>query len=190
MNSQVRAYYGHSDVKLSDLGARQMEGVAERLRREPVAAVYCSDLIRTRKGAEIVAWDHNCVPRSHVSLRELNFGLWEGLTYAEIAEEFPEELKAWRESLVDYTMPEGESMADLRERVIPTAREIVMRHHGETIALVAHGGVNRVILSDAMNLSLNNMYSIEQDYGCINIIDYFQDLAVVKLMNGGTEKDC
>jgi len=49
---------------------------------------------------------------------------------------------------------------------------------------VAHGMVNRVILADAMNLELKNVYSIEQDFGCLNIIDYFSDFTVVKLMNG------
>jgi len=189
INSQAKAYNGHNDVGLSDLGVSQMERVAGRLKREPVTVVYCSDLIRSRKGAEIIARDHNLVPISDVNLRELNFGLWEGLTFAEIAGQFPGELKKWNGSLVDYAIPEGESVADLRERVIPTAEEIVTRHRGQAIALVAHGGVNRVILADATNLSLKYMFSMEQDYGCLNIIDYFQDLAVVKLMNGRTQKD-
>ncbi len=189
INSLERAYNGHNDIGLSDLGVSQMGRVAERLQREPVRAVYCSDLIRSGKGAEIIARDHNCVPISDVNLRELNFGLWEGLTFAEIAEQFPGELEKWNGSLVDYTLPEGESVADLRDRVIPTVKDMVTLHRGQTIALVAHGGVNRVILADAMNLSLNNLFSIEQDYGCLNIVDYFQDLAVVKLINGGTQKD-
>ncbi|MBN2569240.1 MAG: histidine phosphatase family protein [Deltaproteobacteria bacterium] len=189
INSLIGAYNGHNDVELSDLGVRQMEGVGERLRHEPVNVVYCSDLIRSRKGAEIIGRDHNLVPIVDINFREMNFGLWEGLTFTEISEQFPDELKLWNKASINYAPPEGENVSDLRERVVPALRQIVTRHHGQAITLVAHGGVNRVILADAMNLSLKDIYSMEQDYGCINIIDYFQDLAVVKLMNGGINKD-
>jgi alpha-ribazole phosphatase/probable phosphoglycerate mutase len=180
------AYNGHNDVDLSDVGVRQMEAVAERLRYEPVTGVYCSDLIRTGKGAEIIGRDHNIVPIADADFREMNFGLWEGLTFTEISEQFPDELRKWNESWIDHAPPGGENLADLKERVLPAVRRIVACHHGRVIVLVAHGGVNRVILADAMSISLKDIYSMEQNYGCINIIDYYPDRAVVTLMNGGT----
>jgi alpha-ribazole phosphatase len=175
---------GHNDVDLSDLGIREMEAVAARLKDEDLAAVYCSDLTRSTRGGELVAREHGLVSIRSSSLREINFGLWAGLTYAEIQEQYPGTLEERTRRFIDYRVPGGESIRDLTGRVIPTVREILAAHLGNHIALVTHGGVNRLILADAMNLDLHNFYSIEQDYGCLNIIDYNQDLAVVKLING------
>lgn len=177
-------YNGHNDVDISELGVRQMEAVAARLKDEKLAGIYCSDLIRTKRGAEIIAAEHGLTSKSHHTLRELNIGLWEGLTLEEIEKRFPGTLDEWRKKMIDHRIPEGESVRDLAGRVIPALKEILGANHGENIVLVAHGGVNRVILADAMNLDLINFYSIEQNYGCLNIIDYFPELAVVKLMNG------
>lgn len=98
----------------------------------------------------------------------------------------PSTLEKWRRKIIDHRMPEGESIRDLAGRVIPALKKILDANHGGNIVLLAHGGVNRVILADAMNLDLKNFYSIEQNYGCLNIIDYFPELAVVNLMNGQT----
>lgn len=109
--------------------------------------------------------------------------MWEGLNIGQVEERFPGALDERRRNIVEYRVPEGESIGDLAARVIPAVKEILDAHHGKNIVLVAHGGVNRVILADAMNLDLNNFYSVEQDFGCFNVIDYFPGFAVVKLMN-------
>ena len=175
---------GQNDVDITELGIGQMEAVAVRLRDETLAAVYSSDLIRTRRGAEIIAEPHGLIPEQCSALTELDFGLWEGLNIDQIEERFPGTLDERRREIVEYRVPDGESIGDLAERVIPAAKKILDAHHGKNVVLVAHGGVNRVILADAMNLDLKNFYSIEQDFGCLNVIDYFPGFAVVKLMNG------
>ena len=174
---------GQNDVDITELGIGQMEAVAARLRDENLAAVYSSDLIRTRRGGEIIAEAHGLIPEHSGAFRELDFGLWEGLNIGQVEERFPGALDERRRNIVEYRVPEGESIGDLAARVIPAVKEILDAHHGKNIVLVAHGGVNRVILADAMNLDLNNFYSIEQDFGCLNVIDYFPGFAVVKLMN-------
>jgi alpha-ribazole phosphatase/probable phosphoglycerate mutase len=109
--------------------------------------------------------------------------LWEGLNADAVEERFPGAFDAWREQGADYRIPGGERVRDLAERVIPVLREIVCSHAGQAVALVTHGGVNRVILADALGIGFDRLYSIEQDYGCMNIVDYFPDYAVVKLIN-------
>ncbi len=74
---------------------------------------------------------------------------------------------------------------DVSRRVLPRLQELVQQHPGQSLALVAHAGVNRVILCDALGLSLENIFRLDQSYGGLNIIDYFPDLAVVRLINGG-----
>ena len=177
---------GQNDVDITELGIGQMEAVADRLRDENLAAVYSSDLIRTRRGGEVIAENHGLIPDQFGAFRELDFGLWEGLNIGQIEEQFPGALDERRRKIVEYRVPEGESIGDLAGRVIPALKKILKANQGKNVVLVAHGGVNRVILADAMNLDLRNFYSIEQDFGCLNIIDYFPELAVVKLMNGQT----
>ncbi|MCD6571554.1 MAG: alpha-ribazole phosphatase [Deltaproteobacteria bacterium] len=184
-----RRYTGHKDVDITELGIRQMEAVAVRLKGENLSGVYCSDLIRARKGARIIAAGHGLIPESHSTLRELNVGQWEGLTLKEIEEQFPGALDERGKRISSYRIPGGESIQDLAQRVIPSLKKILNANHGKDVVLVAHGGVNRVILADAMNIDLKNFYSIEQDYGCLNIIDYFPEVGVVKLMNGQPLRD-
>ncbi|MEA1936224.1 MAG: alpha-ribazole phosphatase [Thermodesulfobacteriota bacterium] len=188
-NFSERRYNGHTDVDITELGIRQMEAVADRLKNEKLADVYCSDLIRTKKGAEIIARAHGLIPEQYSDLRELNVGLWEGLNMEEIEERFPGAINERGRRIVNYRIPEGESIGDLAGRVIPALKEVLDANHGGNIVLVAHGGVNRVILADAMNLDLKNFYSIEQSFGCLNIIDYFPQLAVIKLINGQSPGD-
>jgi alpha-ribazole phosphatase/probable phosphoglycerate mutase len=182
-------FNGHTDVDITELGIRQMEIIAARLKNEKLAGVYCSNLIRTKKGAEIIAEPHGLIPKQYSNLSELNAGLWEGLNMEEIEERFPGALNERGRRIVDYRIPEGESIGDLAGRVIPALKEILNVNHGESVVLIAHGGVNRVILADAMKLNLINFYSIEQGFGCLNIIDYFSGFAVVKLMNGQSPVD-
>jgi len=182
-NFSERIYNGQKDVDITDLGVRQMEAVAARLKHEPLAGVYCSDLIRTKRGADIIAAEHGLIPESRFMLRELNVRLWEGLTANEIEEKFPGAFDEWWKNIADYRIPGGESIRDMSIRVVPALKEILAANRGKNVALVAHGAVNRVLLADAMKLDLNNIYSIEQDYGCMNIIDYFSGYTVIKLIN-------
>ena len=119
------------------------------------------------------------------SLRELDIGIWEGLTWVELKERYPEEWQARLADIVNYRVPGGENLLDLEGRIIPAINGIVARHRGEEALVVAHGGANRVILLNAIGAPLSALFNIEQNYGCLNIIDYYADgRAVVKLLNG------
>ena len=96
---------------------------------------------------------------------------------------FPDAIEERGKNLVHYRVPQGESLGDLSWRVLSAIKSVITRHHGENVVLVAHGGVNRVIIVNAIKLDLKNFYNLEQDYGCLNIIDYYADTAVLKLMN-------
>ncbi len=180
-----RRYNGQNDVALTGLGRRQSETLAERLRDVSLAAVYASDLSRCRYAAELIARDHGLEPACFAELRELHIGKWQGLTWEEIQRRWPDEWQARLDDLVHYQVDGGESLRQMAERVRPVIARLVARHRGEEIALVAHGGVNRVILLDAIGAPLERMFHIEQSYGCLNVIDYWADgYATVQLLNG------
>ncbi len=178
-------YHGHSDIGLSPEGIRQFENLAAQLAATPLAGVYASDLTRSVTGAEIVSRGRDLAPQVIPEFREVNFGAWEGLTFAEIMAQFPAELEERFRDLAHFRIPGGESLQDVKARALPRLGELLARHAGKALLIVAHAGINRVILSEAMGLDLSHLFRLDQSYGCLNIIDYFPDLAVVRLLNGG-----
>jgi alpha-ribazole phosphatase len=176
---------GHTDVDITQVGKIQMETLAERLRIVNIQAIYSSDLKRAEMGARIIGRHHDVRHHIRTELRELYFGDWEGMSMAEIDDNFPGEMEKRRKDIKNFRPPGGgENMTDLSERVMPCFQNILAEQKGKDILVVAHGGVNRIILCNALGIDLMNIFNIQQDYGCLNIIDYYPDSAVVRLMNG------
>jgi alpha-ribazole phosphatase len=176
-------FFGHTDVALSPAGVAQAAALGGRLAAEPIEAVYASDLLRARQSAAQLA---AAVGRNVVAvaaLREMAMGRWEGLTFAEIRAREPELCDRWLAEPFVMPFPEGESVADLRARAMPALRGIVERHAGRRIAVVAHGGTNRVILAEALGLPLGDIFRLAQDYAAWSLIEYRGDGAVVHGMN-------
>jgi len=189
-NARPRSYHGQMDVPLSDAGRQQMSRLADWAPSVDVAAIYCSDLQRTREGADTVA-RHCVAPVSASSLlREKHFGHWEGLTYEEAEQRFPSEWQAWLADPLDARPPAGETYREVEARVLPFVRRLVREHAGQTVLILAHGGVNRALLCSALGLSLRQAFRIEQDYACVNRIDCSAgDRWQVVLMNNALPGD-
>lgn len=185
LNGNERRYNGHIDIDITQNGVEQMRRLADMLAGKNISAIYSSDLIRSIKGAEIIA---NSIGIPFTPLRELrerSVGAWEGLTAEEIKDRFPDEYIAWRADLLNYRPQGGECVGDVVDRVLPVFKRLLTSHPDQEIAMLLHGGVNRVILADALGMSPQNLFAIDQAYGALNIIDYYDDnRAVVKLMNG------
>jgi len=177
-------YNGQTDVDITPKGIQQMERLRDRLADKNLRAAYSSDLLRTRKGAEIIAQPHGLTPLAFPEFREVNFGRWQGLSYAQVMEKYPVDIPQWLKDVENFQIPEGESMGEVHRRAMPKLQEVIERHRGEEILLVCHGALNRVILADALRLPMAHLLRFEQEYGCLNIVDYTSTWTVVKLMNG------
>ena len=178
-------YNGHADVALTEHGLSQYHQLKDRLADLPIKACYSSDLSRCVTGAQILGDHFGIAPILERSLRELNIGIWEGMAWEEIIARYPNEWQARLNDLVNYRVPEGENLIDLQQRAMPVINRIIAAHCGEEVLVVGHGGMNRVILLNAIGAPLSAMFAIEQNYACLNIIDYYADgKAVVKLLNG------
>ncbi|MEE9419410.1 MAG: histidine phosphatase family protein [Desulfatiglandaceae bacterium] len=178
-------FYGHTEVDLTEIGILQMQQVAERLRFAEIGAIYSSDLERSASGARMIARYHDVPLRFLSELKEIYFGDWEGRTMAEIRSDFPKELAKRQADLVNYQPPgDGESIGRFSKRIMKIYERILSEQKDNDIVIVAHGAVNRVILCEALGLDIVHMFNIQQDYGCLNIIDYFTDSRVVRLVNG------
>lgn len=178
-------YNGHRDAALTPRGVEQYHQLKPRLDADRISACYTSDLTRTVRGGEILGPYLGVEPVKLPELRELNCGEWQGLSLSEIQATRPHEWAARLADLVSFRAPGGESVGDLAARVLPAISSIVERHRGEEVLVVAHGGVNRIILMDAIGAPASSMFAIEQSFCCMNIIDYYADgNCVVKLVNG------
>jgi alpha-ribazole phosphatase/probable phosphoglycerate mutase len=182
---EEKRYNGQVNVPLTALGKIQSDRVCDCLHDVALDAVYSSDLDRSRYCAELIAVSHDLTVTTHEALRELHIGDWEGRTWAELQDAYPEDWQARLQDLVNFQVPGGESLQDAADRIRPVMEQMLDRHRGGDVALVAHGGVNRIILLDAIGAPLRQAFSIEQDYGCLNIIDYFAEgHSLVRLLNG------
>jgi alpha-ribazole phosphatase len=191
--SEIPRYKGSKDIPLSEKGIGQMERAAAYIsqRVSRVAALYCSPLSRAQKSAEIIAHTYGVEPVAVNELTERRFGLWEGMSYDEIKEQYPEAFKAWADNPFQYSPPEGESTSRAGDRVIKALDNILGRHRSrgmpadghDTLIIVAHGGINRIMLCHFMNMPLEHIFRIEQDYGAVNIVEFRDRYPVIKLLN-------
>ncbi len=182
---EERRYNGQGEVALTEQGEAQFGLLQARLAAKPIRAIYSSDLGRCLQGARLLAGTFGLEPVVTADLRELNIGDWEGKTWHELQDAYPEAWQARLADIVHYRVPGGESLLDVAGRVRPLLQRIVADHRGEEVIVVGHGGVNRVILLDAIGAPLEQLFHIDQDFGCLNTIDYFVDgPGVVKLLNG------
>ena len=181
---EAKRYNGQKNVALTPHGRRQLDLVVERLQGVPLDAIWSSDLDRCRYGAERLAETRGLQVVYREGLREVHAGNWEGLTWEELQDRYPAEWQARLANIVNYRISGGESFADTARRIRPELAQLLAAHPGQNVALVAHGGVNRIILLDAIGAPLERVFSLEQDYACLNVIDFFTDgYSTVRLLN-------
>ncbi len=145
---------GHLDIPLSANGRWQAQRLADALKDDPMAAIYASDLTRAWETAQYVGRAQGIEVTREIGLRERGFGDFEGKTFAEIEALLPDQSLRWRQRDPAFSPAGGESLVDLRSRVINAAERLAAQHPGELIALVGHGGVMDVLYRAATRLDI------------------------------------
>lgn len=184
--AESRRYKGHIDVPLSKGGVRQVKQLARRIvynYTDRLDAVYCSDLSRAVRSAEIIAGPFGRKPVVMNALRERSFGLWEGMSFEEIEERYPGDFRAWTEDPLRFTPAGGETTLEARERVMKALHLIREQHEEGAVAVVSHGGITRILLCEFLGIPLQNLFRIEQDFAAMNVVEFHQGYPVVKLIN-------
>jgi probable phosphoglycerate mutase len=178
-------FLGAADLPMSPAGEAQVRELAARLRLRAIPdAIYCSDLSRSLRTAELLA-DESAIPiRVRPALREIEMGDWQGLSRREIAERRPEDYAARGRDIANFRPPGGESFADLVERVLPCWRELVEDRQTQVVAIAGHAGVNRVILCHLLGAPLANLFRIAQRLACVNVVEWRKNEPVVTLIDG------
>jgi alpha-ribazole phosphatase/probable phosphoglycerate mutase len=172
---------GSLDPPLSDEGRCQMQRASRLLQRLAPMAIYASPRRRALDSARTLEMAAPLIVDER--LREIDFGLLEGLTYNEVADRYPDVWRVWMQAPVDVAFPEGERFDAFSARVGLAVAELPARHRGGGLVVVAHGGVNRLILARALGLDPRHMFRLQQTCGAVSIIDYYDDQAVVQVMN-------
>jgi len=179
-NSKEVCFNGHYDVGLSQRGQKQFQHWADILKQETFQAIYSSDLQRTRNSAQFIGQQHGLEPIAYSELRELSFGTWEGMSVSEVERIYPGQMKERMKSVAIFQADGGETYPQLQARVIPKFEEIVARHPNDQIAMVCHGGVNRVILGHLLGIPIDKIFRVHQDYAALNVIQYYDQEPVVE----------
>lgn len=174
---------GNSDVKLSAEGIRQAQLLAEKTPFLPIDAVYSSDLSRAATTAKILAAKFHLLVSEKRSLREVNFGDWEGKTISKLVEEFPNEFGKFFTKPDKIHPPNGETFLECQARVINALDEIIDIHEGQNIAVVSHGAAIRLILCAALVIPISKMWSISQFNTALNILIAEEGNFRVELVN-------
>ena len=153
-NTQTRIQ-GHTDIELNARGRWQAVRLAQALADEGVQAVYSSDLQRAHDTAQAVAAGAGLAVQHALGLRERHFGTFEGLTFPQIDERWPDDARRWRQREPDFAPGGGESLNVFYARCVQACAELADRHRGQTILVVAHGGVLDCLYRAATRVALN-----------------------------------
>lgn len=157
--NKLGKFQGSTDIALSEDGIKQAFLAAEVLKGK-FDYIYASPLKRAKHTADIIGGASNVITQIEPHIKEINFGLWEGLTFEEIKEQYPKEFISWRNPLEGSLMSEDISIGNAGKRAGDAIRRLVEAHSEERIALVAHGGILKAGLIDLFDWNMTMYYKI------------------------------
>lgn len=172
-------FAGHSDFPLTDLGRRQAELAGNYLVKENIRldAAYASDLCRAFETGRIIAEKQGLTPVPSPGLREIYAGKWEAMKFIDIYEQFSESFGVWLQNIGRSRCDEGESIAEVRTRVLATVQEIVRQNPEKTILLATHGAAIRSLEAELLGLSPDEMKDLPWvGNASLTVVEFDDDL--------------
>lgn len=166
-----KQFIGQIQIPLSRKGKDQAFFWKTALASVKLDAIFSSDLDRTLDTASIISTPHKLEVKPVSAFREIDLGAWEGRSFDGIKSDFPDAFKQRGKDIENFQPPLGESFKDLYRRVVPAFENLTSIYPGKEILIVAHAGVNRIILSHLLNHPLSRLFDIPQDYAAMNMID-------------------
>jgi broad specificity phosphatase PhoE len=184
-------FAGSSDVPLGPEGRIQVERLADRLAAAPIAAIYSSPLRRTIATATIAGSRHGLTPVLADGVREIDHGRWEGLRRVDVQQMYPDEYAAWESDPVNVAPEGGETGHQVLARALPVMNDIIQRHAGQSVLVVAHKATNRLLIAHWLGFDIRGYRDrIEQLPACLNLLDFKSpDEARLVLLNDVSHYD-
>ena len=180
--NSVGRIQGHTDIDLSAKGRRQVELLADYLADEPIDVICSSDLRRASRSAEIIAsrFDKKVITRPE--LREIDYGKISGLTFPEVAKQFPDVAKLWFTRPLSLQFPGGESVDQLRARVVRFLIELKPKPE-QTVLIVAHGGPLKFAICTLIGLDAKHWQQLQLDPASLSIITIYPETTMFTRLN-------
>ncbi len=176
-------FRGRTDIPLDETGLRQAELAGQYFKDLKVHGIYSSPLTRAWQTAERIAQFHPLKVQRLEGLIDMSFGKWEGHAHEEIKKIDPETYQRWREEPHAIRFPGGETLEDVRKRAMNALHEVIQKHPDQTLVLVSHRVVNKVLLCGILGIDNSHFWQIAQDTTAINRIQYQKGHYVLSLMN-------
>jgi probable phosphoglycerate mutase len=181
--SAEKRFAGIGEVPLTDAGVMQARAAAKALAARSIDAIVCSPLKRTRHTANEVAEVLGLPVRTEEGFRETDFGDWDGYSFAEVRERWPDELDAW---LADPSVapPHGESFTATARRVRTARDKLLVRFRQQTVLVVSHVTPIKMLVRSALEAPPSSLYRMYLEVSSLSEIDWYADgPAVLKLFN-------
>lgn len=175
-------YIGATDLPLAPEGMEDIARIAPYLHRQQIDSVHCSPLLRCRQTLDILGLVG--MPQIADDLREIDFGAWEGLTFAEICAQDTAAVDRWARWSEDFSFPQGESIRNFLKRV-DGIKKMVLEEPGERLLLVSHGGVIRQLVCSCLGLGPENYLLFDIQPGLCAVIDLHPEGGILAGLNQG-----
>lgn len=176
-------FRGSKDIELNENGIRQAEALAGAISEVEFSAVYSSPLSRARKTAQLSAAAHKLDLSIDQNLCDICYGDWEGKTLQQVQAQYGDLYSLWENQPQLVTFPRGGSLTAVQQNAARFLENALERHDSETILVVAHRAVNKVMLCHLLGLDGAWFFRIRQDTACYNVFDYAKNSTVIRLLN-------
>jgi broad specificity phosphatase PhoE len=168
---------------LAPLGVRQAELTRDFLAIRPIDTCYCSPMLRAIQTAAIIAAAHGLAPQPLEALTECDVGAWEGLDWPTIRRVDGEAYQRFMANPAQHGYPKGESFEDVFQRASPVLEDLLRRHAGRSILVVAHHVINRTYLANLLGMGLAQARQVALDNCGISVVVRDGDLTSVSTLN-------
>ncbi len=174
-----KIFRGSKDIPLDNLGREEAWAVAAWLKDETIHAAYTSPLSRARDTAIAIARHHDLEVIDRPGLADLSYGDWEGVPLKEVKVRYADLYRQWEAAPHTVRFPNGETLEVLSTRALAAVEKVVQRHPDQTVLLVAHRAVNKVLIAAFIGLDNSHFWRIAQDTTCVNrfhLVEYPQSV--------------
>lgn len=179
----MERFRGRADLDLDEVGIKQAEVAGERLTRCKASALYSSPLKRAMSTANALSRCLGLAVEPLEGLIDIDYGRWQGLSPEEAALRDGALYTLWLERPHQVTFPGGESLSQMRDRATSAMKSVLKRHPEETIALVSHKVVCKVLVLSLLGLDNSHFWEVAQDVCAINVFQVWDETPVVALLN-------
>ncbi|MDO8472915.1 MAG: histidine phosphatase family protein [Dehalococcoidia bacterium] len=181
--NRVERFRGRADINLNETGLRQARATAERMSELRPVAIYSSPLKRALLTAQAIADALGLSVIAAPDLIDVDYGTWQGLTIEEARQQDPDAFAQWRKSPDPFRFPGGESMKEVRQRVAKVTNSLWPRYPEQTVAVVTHVTLCRLITLHLLGLGTSHFWKVTQDNCAVSIFEIRADINVALSLN-------